>query len=117
MNEQPNLLDQLAEGRARRDQAIDQADDHADPDWKDHARRVLAELAATGQRFTTDELWRRLDAAGIVTHERRALGGIVRQAVNAGLIAPVGWAESTRPEAHAAPKRVYLGAGAGQADL
>jgi len=68
---------------------------------------VLYTLASERQRFTTDEVWARLDP-DMRTHEPRAMGAMMRQAAKAGLItATDGYEQSTRPECHARPVRVW----------
>ncbi|MFZ4431659.1 MAG: hypothetical protein ACOYOQ_00530 [Microthrixaceae bacterium] len=105
MMEQLNLLD----GPALRDEALARVNRNADTDWKAVARTVVAALAAAGEPFTTDEVWGALDAQGVETHERRALGAIITAAARDGKIERVGFRVSTRPECHARPITVWVG--------
>lgn len=93
-----------AAGQALADEAIDRAAAAAPSDWVGLARLVIRGLAATGDDFTTDELWARLPSPP----EPRAMGGIVRWAVNAGLIEATGRARpSVRPECHGRPVTIW----------
>src|ERR1041384_1350958 len=69
-------------------EAIERADQHADPDWKRVFFRTLIDVAVSEESFTTDEIWQRLQYDPNVpkTHERRAAGAIVLRAVKAGVI-------------------------------
>lgn len=92
-----------------RDQAIAVADAHADPTWRAHALDVVQALALRRPEFSTDAVWHALDEEdGPETHERRALGGVMREAARAGWIEPTDrTVDSTRAIAHRGPKRVW----------
>lgn len=95
---QPTLEDALE----ARDQAIAQAGQHADDQWRDTAHTVVRELANAGVPFTTDHVWAVLDDLDATTHEPRALGAVIQQASRAGVIRPTGrWVKSTRGVNHA----------------
>jgi len=101
---------EAAEGRKLRDAAINQADEHAAPDWKTVAYAVVTTLTETMGEFTTDDVWYELQRSGPHTHEPRALGAIMRKAAAAGLIEPSNpkrYEESTRAVCHRAPKLVW----------
>lgn len=100
---------EAAEGRRLRDEAIAQVDEHANPDWKDDAYAAVVQLTETMSEFTTDDVWYSLkDSQRGATHERRAMGAIMRKAARAGLIEPTErYLTSTRAICHSAPKRVW----------
>ena len=85
-------------------EAIEQAEAHADKQWLEEARRVVWALIRAGQPFTTDDVWDRLDALDVHTHEPRALGAVLRAASRAGLVVNSGaYVKSRRPECHSRP--------------
>lgn len=90
-------------------QAQDAAEAHADEGWLRAARQQIAALAASGEPWTTDHVWYRLELLGVATHEPRALGALIRKAARDGLIRRQGWTPTTRPEAHARPIPVWCG--------
>lgn len=94
----------MGPGRRARDAAMAQVDAAADADWAAEARIVVAALARKLGEFTTDDVWARLPT----TRERRALGPVMAWAADAGLIVRTDrTVPSSRPEAHAGPKRVW----------
>lgn len=96
-------------GQLSLDQALATVADHADHRWTVAARRAVAHVAASGRPFTTDDVWAELGAdAGVSTHERRALGAVMRWAVKRGICEPTDdYRPSTRPECHKRPVRVW----------
>lgn len=103
MNEQQDLFAAIA----ARDDAIDRAGAHADQTWAAHAVAAVRG-AARLFRFTTDDVWARLEQYGVQTHEPRALGAIMKQLERDGEIVPTGdWVQTRRPAAHARPIRVW----------
>ncbi len=103
----PTLFDRPA-ARAATDEAVERVGEHADPDWKVVALYAVRRVAKRQEFLTTDHVWEALAETGSQTHERRALGAIMRQAATAGLIAPTSHYQPTdRPEAHRNPKRVW----------
>jgi hypothetical protein len=107
MNDQLTLLHpsgDLQAGRALRDAAIAQADEHAEVEWKLLAERALWAVIQAGEPFTTDDVWERID----VPHEPRALGAVMQSAARANLIHKTGdYRQSRRPECHARPVAVW----------
>jgi hypothetical protein len=94
-------------GARLRDAAILRADEHADRDWKQAAYDAVSDLALFCEHFTTDDVHERL-GDDVRTHEKRAMGAIMRRAARDGLIeATDRYVESARPEAHRNPKRVW----------
>lgn len=97
----------ITAGEARRDEAIGRVEVHADAAWKRHVMKVIHGLATERSRFTTDDVWARLDPDH-GTHEPRAMGAMMRQAAKAGIITPTdAYEQSARPECHARPVRVW----------
>jgi hypothetical protein len=83
----------------------------ADPDWMRAAHDAIRWLASTWIEFSSDDVWFRLDAAGVSTPEPRALGAVFRQARTAGLITQTGrYRKSIRPECHARPVATWKAA-------
>lgn len=85
--------------------ALDLVEANAPADWKNAATAVLARLAATGEPFTTDDVWAALPRPP----EPRALGALIRSAAIAGKIRRVGWRISERPECHRRPVAMWTG--------
>ena len=90
------------------DVALQKAEAHADATWLRAARQVVWDLIKADEPFTTDDCWAKLDALGVVTHEPRALGAVIRAAAKAGYIQTTGYRKTTRPEAHSRPIPVWL---------
>lgn len=88
--------------------AIDLVDEHADETWKTEANRLMFRFAAGARPFTADDLWAELQRSGVTTHEPRALGAVFRRAARDGIITPIGYKASTRPECHGRPVRVWV---------
>jgi hypothetical protein len=104
-DEQPSLFDPH-KGRQLANEGIARADDHANLEWKDAALTALHVCALDRYDFTTDQVYEAMD--GEWTHERRAMGAVMRQGARAG------WIEKTkdfrlteRPEGHRGPKQVW----------
>lgn len=92
------------------DHAVSTAGANANPEWVQRARDVITTLAATREEFTTDDVWARLDGRA-ETHERRALGAVVRWAEREGLIRKTDrYLPSTRAECNGRPIAVWASA-------
>lgn len=91
-------------------EAIARVEDHADGDWMRAAVRAVRRLAATGQPFTTDDVWPLLDSQDASTHERRAMGAVIRKLVAVGAIRKTGrYVKSNRAVCHSNPKAEWVG--------
>lgn len=102
------------EAGAARDEALARVEEHADPDWKDTARRIILAISAGGE-FDTDHVWKGLAAAGVTTHEPRALGAVMRRLATEGEIRKAGtYRPSTRAECKARPIAVWVRCGYGR---
>lgn len=107
-----DLLDIIASQEAKT-KAVDQVEAHADPKWLATVYGIVTELAFTGQGFTTDQVWEKLDKSNVdAPAESRAMGAVFRQACKDGLIVATGeYRPSARPICHASPKRVWIRGG------
>lgn len=97
-------------GRQLRDAAIAQVDEHANPTWKEWALDAVQRVCEEGKPFTTDDVWLELSGteSQVRTHEPRAMGAVMQRAAKLGWVEPMNeWRQSTRPECHANPKRVW----------
>lgn len=104
-----NESEEYQQGDLLAQEAIQQAETHAAPEWLLAARRVVWQLIQLGQPFSTDDVWDRLDQLDVHTHEHRALGSVMRNASRAGLIDQTGsYFKSRRPEAHSRPIPLWL---------
>jgi hypothetical protein len=91
-------------------ESIARAERHADPTWLAIARRAVTHCASLGTPFSTDEIHAYLAGYCITTHDSRALGAVMRWAVNEGLCERTGEYRKSRREAcHARPVAVYRG--------
>lgn len=99
------LLD--AEGRVRADVGADLARHAVHTSWRLAADGAIADLAASGRRFTAEDVRERV---GVMTGRESALSAAFRVAARRGEIVLVGFVEATRPEAHGRALRVWVGA-------
>lgn len=65
--------------------AIEKADEHADAEWKVEAIKIVEDLARRKMFFNADDFWMVMDKTGFKTHDKRAFGNIMRQAVKKDL--------------------------------
>lgn len=87
----------------------EQADQNAEPTWRDHALLVIREFAASGNEWTADDLRARV---GEPDHPNR-LGAVILTARKAGIIEPTGVVRpSTTASRHASLVRVWRGVAA-----
>lgn len=98
-------MEQLELGQALRDQGIARVDAAEDPAWRAAADVAIAELAASGEEFTAEDVRR---IAGDPTHPN-AMGARFRAAAQAGIIRRVGYRASSRVQLHAHPIAVWVG--------
>jgi hypothetical protein len=69
----------------RVDAALVAGEEHVDLAWRERALEAITALPA-GREFMSQELVDAIEATGVRTHDRRALGSVVREASAAGLI-------------------------------
>lgn len=87
--------------------AIAQAGANANPSWKQAALEAVRKVALRLPAFTTDPIWAELGGFPN-THDSRAMGYIIRQAVSLGYIENTGRTERTsRRSNHARPLTVW----------
>lgn len=87
--------------------ALERVEANASEEWKRRARLAIRQAAFSGRAFTTDDVW---DAIGedVTTHDGRALGPLMREAVADGLIVPTGaYRTSRRGRCHQRPVREW----------
>jgi hypothetical protein len=65
---------------------IDAASSHANPTWKEAALAATMRLASRQQRFTSFDVLQELAKSDVTTHDLRAIGGVMREARELGLI-------------------------------
>lgn len=95
----------IEQGRRRRDQGTKQAEHGATAFHRRAGEQALAELAATGDTFTSDTLHERMT----VTLPSNLVGALFRAAAARGEIEAVGYTQSTRPSRNAGVIRVWRG--------
>lgn len=103
MSDQPTLWDALAAA----DEAIKRVDENADEGWKRAATQIVWEFAQMPGGFTTDDVMEGLDGMGVVTHDNRALGPVMRRMIRGGHIQEIGMTRSRRR--HGARIPIYAG--------
>lgn len=90
-----------------RDLAIKQADDHADPDWKETAYDVGVEVAHNVSAFTSEDIFDAMPPAAS-THEPRAMGAVMRRLAKDGVIeATDHYTTSSSKVGHGRPSRIW----------
>lgn len=96
------------EGQMNLDAALERVEAHADAEWKQAALEAVRLCARQMPEFTTDQIWKVLDRTDYGTHEPRAMGAIMRQAVGLGWVKPTNqYRTSDRPECHKRPVKVW----------
>ncbi len=91
-----------------RDSALARVERHASPEWIAAANKAVRSCARILHEITTDDVWGALDWMNAYTHEPRAMGAVMKQAVADGIIEPTGtYRKSVRVACHARPVLVY----------
>ena len=95
-------------------EAVERVEQHANSVWMDYAMNAVKLIASHRAEFTTDpvwailERWRRSDEGFETTHERRAMGAVMRNAVRAGWCVPTNRTQpSVRPVCHRRDLRIW----------
>jgi hypothetical protein len=89
-------------------EAIERVERNADQQWKAVAEAAVRQIASTRRTLTTDDVWAALTDTGFSTHEPRAMGAIMTAAARKRWVeATDRTIESTRPENHRRPVRVW----------
>lgn len=97
----------LWETLAAADAAIQQVDENAEEGWKRAADEAVFLRANMPQPFTTDDIMDDLTDMGIITHDNRALGPVIRRAIRSNTITEIGMTRSRRR--HGARIPIYAG--------
>ena len=83
---------------------------HANDEWMTDALRAVHQAARENHYFTTDEVWPLMDGQ-FETHDRRAMGAVMKLASGDGIISPTEtWKESTSAINHKRPLRMWKSA-------
>jgi hypothetical protein len=69
---------------------INAGSNHADQTWKEAALAATMRLASRQQRFTSNDVLTELAKSNVTTHDLRAIGGVMREAKDLGLITSAG---------------------------
>lgn len=102
-----NLFDWKAAEDSKRE-AMHRAEVNADRDWLAEAGMAVSLLALARLEITTDDVWQAMDDAGVVTHEPRAMGPVMKRAAAHGLVRKTDRVRnSVRPECHCRPVAVW----------
>ena len=98
----------MDDGQMSLDAALERVGGNADPEWKAAALESVRLCARSLPEFTTDQVWRILSRTDYGTHEPRAMGAIMRQAVSLEWVKPTDrYRTSERPECHKRPVEVW----------
>jgi len=98
----------IDDGQMNLDAALESVDTHADAEWKAAANEAVRLVARQNPDFTTDDVWSVLDRTAFHTHDNRAMGAVMRQAVMAGWCVSAGeYRKSRRPQCHKRPVMVW----------
>ena len=95
-----------------RNKAITQVATNTDPTWAAQTMLIIKQIATNTFDFTTDDIWEQLKTSPLPTpHEPRALGAVMIAVQRCGIITATDkYRQSTRPECHARPIRVWQAA-------
>lgn len=109
----------VAEGERRLADAIKRADSHADAAWLEAAFNVGITVARRCQTFTSAAICSELSLQfpNVNTHDKRAMGGVVRRLMKHKILEPTNEIEKdSRPNCHRQNKRVLRSLIFGQGD-
>lgn len=88
------------------DDAIDQGYRGADISWKDMALECVRMVCLKKERFTTNDVRWLIEASPIKTHDKRAMGGVMKHAQKIGWICRTGESIMSRV-GHGVPLQVW----------
>jgi hypothetical protein len=107
MSDDDEKFQQAQLGIELRDQAIN-ATERANLPWTLRAFDAVRRLAETREEFTTDAVWHVLGDSSPPPDEPRAMGAVMRRAMNKFLVLPTQRThQSVRPDCHRRPLRVW----------
>ena len=99
--------DQRDEITRKRDEAIMRVEMNADADWKQVAFEVGKRLARERQRVLSEDIFDALPD-GVDTHEKRAMGAVMRRLNKEGILTPLDeYVMSPSLAGHGRPSRVW----------
>lgn len=102
-------LDKMRQGELFKADGMRRAEEHAPVSWRGHAELAVQYVAERRERFTTDPVWRVLEAWDVARPpEPRALGPLMKAACTWGWCEPTdNTVLSVLPQNHRRPVRVY----------
>ena len=109
VSDQPkfDLKFDLKAGVEAREDAIKRVEMNADWAWKSLMRLALIQTAHECDLFTCDDVWKRM-SGDVTTHEKRAMGAIMRWGQKYGYCVPTeNFRMSEQPQCHRRPMRVW----------
>lgn len=102
-------VDGLELGKRLRDEAMDEVEGGADPDWLRAAHQCVRNAARQFPMITTDHVFALLDPLPVTTRDTRAIGPVMKQAGSDGVLqATERFEPCRRGKRHASPLRVWL---------
>ena len=103
-----------AAGMAERDAAIAQVEANANGQWKEAAFAAVERVCRQKQTFVVDDVWIEfhrsdgIEQAEYGTHERRAMGAVMKRAERVGLCENTGqYRVSARKTCHRNPRSLW----------
>lgn len=102
-------------------EALTLVQEHANKEWFSAALKQVHWLCLSRKEFTTDDVHAVLDRMDVATHEKRALGAVMREAAKKGWCRGTSnYTPSIRKEAHKRPLMIWeslkMGGPSGAAD-
>lgn len=107
MISQPSLFE---DPTIDRDVSIKKVMANANEAWKKHAIRVLNGIAYRSIELTSNDVEKAMEGSGLSTHDKRAMGGVMRYGEKMGWIAhfkPRKFKTSTSRKSHRCPREVW----------
>lgn len=78
------------------DEAIERGYKNADDAWKNEALSVVQDLCLSQEHFTGDDVKIIMAKSDVDTHDKRAIGGVIRKAYKLGYCEPTGIYEQSQ---------------------
>lgn len=100
------MSDQLEFGKRLRDVGMGVVLENSDESYKQNVMDVIGQLAASGYRFTAEDI---REIAGSPTGHPNVLGALMHVAVKTKVIRRVDYAKAKRYRSHSRPIGVYVG--------
>lgn len=80
----------LAEVKEVTNEAVARAWEHADDPWREYALHCVSVIAKRMDEFTVNDVRPLVDAGGFKTNDKRAMGGVIKEAQRRNWIASTG---------------------------